>query len=346
MTAQETATSKAPVEVRPYRDADEAEVLALLDLCLAGGPAGRRTAEFFRWKHHDNPFGRSPAFVAVDATSGAIVGLRTWLRWRLRHRDGGDLAAIRAVDTATHPDHQGRGIFRRLTTESLDSLTGDVDLVFNTPNEASGPGYLRMGWQAVGKVDLAVAPRRPLRMLAHRGDLGSGGVRGGAPPCPLPDAAEVLDDPRLGALVGEAAAPGSGLHTARSSEFLRWRYAPPGLAYKAAVVEVGGDLTGVALCRPRHRGALDELILADVLVRRGDTAAFAATVSQVRRAAGDYAVALPTRPHRRRTPGARHGWIRIPKAGPLLTTRPLHPLDVDPAQIGAWSLCLGDLEVF
>lgn len=345
MTAGPAVTPQDQVQVRAYVDDDEAEVLALLETCLAGGPTGSRTADFFAWKHRDNPFGPSPAWVAVDAGSGAIVGLRTWLRWELAGPDGAVLRAVRAVDTATHPDHQGRGIFRRLTTESLDALAGDVDLVFNTPNDASGPGYLAMGWQAVGKVDLAVAPRRPLRMLAHRSDLSSGGGRPGAPPCPLAGADALLADSRLAALVAAARPRGNGLHTTPSAEFLRWRYAAPGLAYHAAAVESGADLAAVAFCRPRHRGGLDELILADVIVRAGDTASLREVLAQVRRAAGDYAIALAGH-GRADGPSVRRGWVPLAKAGPLLTTRPLRPLGFDPADPKAWSLCMGDLEVF
>ena len=69
--------------------------------------------------------------------------------------------AVRAVDTATDPEFQGRGIFTRLTLEALDELAADgVDFVFNTPNARSRPGYLKMGWQVVGRLAAAVRPTR------------------------------------------------------------------------------------------------------------------------------------------------------------------------------------------
>jgi GNAT superfamily N-acetyltransferase len=100
------------LDVRPYEDADEPRVLELLSASLGAGPSGDRSAAFFRWKHLENPFGRSVLLVAE--ADGGIVGLRAFLRWRLRagHRE---LSAVRAVDTATHPEFQGRGIFSRLT---------------------------------------------------------------------------------------------------------------------------------------------------------------------------------------------------------------------------------------
>ena len=59
-------------------------------------------------------------------------------------------------------------MFSRLTRAALDALDGQVDLVFNTPNGKSGPGYLKLGWREVGRVPVAVRVRRPLRLLTAR----------------------------------------------------------------------------------------------------------------------------------------------------------------------------------
>ena len=96
-----------------------------------------------------------------------LIGLRAFMRWRLAAGDR-DLTAVRAVDTATHPDFQGMGVFSRLTRAALDAMEGQVDLVFNTPNGKSGPGYLKLGWREVGRVPVAVRVRRPLRLLTSR----------------------------------------------------------------------------------------------------------------------------------------------------------------------------------
>ena len=95
-------------------------------------------------------------------------GFRTLMRWEFL--DGERVVrAVRAVDTATHPDYQGRSIFTRLTLHALDELVAEgVEFVFNTPNEQSRPGYLKMGWQVVGQLPTAVAFhrwKRPTPML-------------------------------------------------------------------------------------------------------------------------------------------------------------------------------------
>ena len=144
-------------------------MLDLLTTSLGGGPAGERPAAFFRWKHLDNPFGRSLMLVAES--EGTIVGLRAFLRWEF-HAAGVLVSAVRAVDTATHPRLRRRGLFSRMTGEALTALEGQSDLVFNTPNEKSLPGYLKLGWREMGGgIPIWVRVRRPVRFASRRSSL-------------------------------------------------------------------------------------------------------------------------------------------------------------------------------
>ena len=136
---------------------DRAAILELLRRSL-GREADDRYQALFAWKHEENPFGPSPAWVACDGDR--LAGLRVLMRWEFL--DGGQVVrAVRAVDTATDPDYQGRGIFTRLTLHAIDELAGEgVEFVFNTPNDQSRPGYLKMGWEVVGRLPTLVRPTR------------------------------------------------------------------------------------------------------------------------------------------------------------------------------------------
>ena len=58
-----------------------------------------------------------------------------------------------------HIDNQGKGIFKRLTLRALDDVQAKGECFdFNTPNNQSRPGYLKMGWQEVGKINVALIP--------------------------------------------------------------------------------------------------------------------------------------------------------------------------------------------
>ena len=272
------STVSAGVDIRPYHDEDEQAVLSLLNDALGGGPAGTRPAEFFRWKHVENPFGRS--FMLVAEVDGRIVGLRAFMRWEFVVSDR-RYRAVRAVDTATHPDHQGKGIFSRLTLEALDSLRDQADFVFNTPNEKSLPGYMKMGWQIVGRVPIWIRVRRPIRFASRARSWRSASELGEIPPVGAAPAAELLDE-RIDDLLVEVERP-LGFATPRDGTYLRWRYgAAPILDYRALTTPGGrGDVDGLAVFRVRPRGGLAEATLAETIVRPGGRRAAAKLLRDV-----------------------------------------------------------------
>lgn len=331
--------------VRAARSSDRAQVLDLLERSLAGGPTGERSEDFFRWKHELNPFGASFSLVAEE--EGRLIGFRTFLRWRFR-AGGRTVEAVRAVDTATHPDHQRRGIFTRLTVSALEALDGRADLVFNTPNERSLPGYLKMGWQRVGTVPVAIRPVHPIRFAGGIRQAGRGAPSGPPPPCPLPPASEVLDHTSaVEQLLSEADPTRERLSTDRSLEYLLWRYVlPPDLDYRAVALWSGGRLEGLAIGRPRRRGRLAEFVLAEVLVRPGDTSSARRLLRAAARAGCDHVAAHLDGGGALRRAGLATGYLTLPRVGMTLTCRPLTDITPDPMHLASWGLSLGDLEVF
>lgn len=112
--------------------------------------------EIWKYKHENNPFGKSIVLVAEEGEE--IVGIRALMRWKWQ-KNNELFSALRAVDTATHPNFQGKGIFKKLTLSALEiAKKNDDNFVFNTPNDQSRPGYLKMDWKIVGKVNVALKP--------------------------------------------------------------------------------------------------------------------------------------------------------------------------------------------
>jgi GNAT superfamily N-acetyltransferase len=339
--------TRADVNVRAYRDADEPRVLELLAASLGGGPAGERPSAFFRWKHLENPFGRSIMLVAEDG--GRIVGLRAFMRWRFTC-EGRSIEAVRAVDTATHPDHQGRGIFSRLTREALDLMRGEIDLVFNTPNEKSLPGYLKMGWGIVGTVPISLRVRRPVRFARGIGSSRAASHGGATAANPdLPEASEVLRGlSGLPALLERAERTEGRLITSRDASFLGWRYArAPLLGYRALVEGDPGDPAGLAIFRVRPRGTLEETTIADLIVGPGDGHVARRLLRRVVRSAPvDHVTAHLAQGSTAARAASAVGFFRS-KRGMVLVVNPLREgLRPDPMALASWGLALGDLEVF
>lgn len=327
-------TNPLPVEIRPYQSGDEPAVLALLQASLGWVPDDdyRR---FFRWKHSENPFGVSPAWVAT--VGDTLAGFRVLLRWEFTYA-GAPVRAVRAVDTATHPEFQGRGIFSKLTRHALAEIEDDgVGFVFNTPNEQSRPGYLKMGWQIVERVPIALRVTSPAA-LARTARARVAAEKWSQPATAGLAAPEVLADRALVAkLLASQPAPG-GLSTHRTPEFLAWRYGFDSLHYRAIPATPSLE-DGFAIVRMRRRGRALEATVADVLVAGGRDDLAAAALRRAARVTGaDYALAAA-----RTRPRGSH-YVPLPRQGPTLVWRAAARKEAPPA--AAWRLTLGDIELF
>lgn len=293
--------------------------LASVSLGWAGD---ERDRAYFEWKHRANPFGRSPAWLAF--VGGRPAGLRTYMRWRIRRGDT-TMEVVRAVDTSTHPDFRGRGIFTVLTLDSIGGLAEDgIEAVFNTPNERSRPGYLKMGWDVLGRPTLWAVPRSPMAAVSARHanlawDCWSDPVTTG--------------EPAVDALTGiqdhlETLAPSKNWSTDRDERYLRWRYGFEPLNYRA--VEVNG---GLCVFRVSHRRETTQVSICEWLSNESDRSAVSRLVNEV----GDYAVGVGLSV-------TGQGAVPLPRRGPHVTWRSLTP---QPApRLSELDLSLGDLELF
>jgi GNAT superfamily N-acetyltransferase len=317
-----SSMADAPV-IRLYRDEDLDDVLDLLRLSLGESSLLRRTRELFSWKHVDNPFGRSIMLVAC--AGGKPVGFRALMRWELVGSDGETVKCVRPVDTATHPDHQRQGIFRRLTLEALDIASSEgVELVFNTPNRHSAAGYAAMGWVEVGAVDVLIRPT--LNMLRRSRRDGH-----------LPHPSDLIEDPQTTKDLVSTRRPAMGLTTRRDRPYLDWRFAHPTARY--AVVGTGD---GQAVLRPNLRRGRRELVISDIFGAQPGVAARAAR----RKSRPDYLVASFQRRTPERSALIRGGLVPVPGLRALtLYARPLVDLPYDVTSLNAWDLALSDLEL-
>jgi GNAT superfamily N-acetyltransferase len=340
------------VRLRPMSVGDVPAVVDLLDRTLGAPSVGVARRALFEWKHLGNPFGRSLALVAE--LDGAVVAFRSFMRWRFVAPDGRVVSAVRAVDTATSPDVQRRGIFTRLTRDALEACAREgVAFVFNTPNARSLPGYLKLGWREVARWPMRIRIRRPVRLLATalRRDLRPGPSLDPPERSPLVPAAEALARDDVARVVDASPSPMGWLHTPRSMLYLKWRYAAGPLAYRALVA--GEPAGALAIVRIRRRGRVREALVVEVLWDPGSRALVPGLLRRVPAAAGaDHAIAHAG-------PGwdldgdlAAARYRRFRRVAMTFTARLVAPAvgsddsPWSPVDPGSWSLTLGDLEVF
>ena len=234
---------------------------------------------------------------------------------------------MRAVDTATHPSHHRRGIFRSLTMLAVDELTAEgIDFVFNTPNDTSQPGYLTMGWTSAGKLPARLSlgsPAASPRLLGARtaAEKWSLPIGAGAP------IESVIDD--LTSLVPSP--PTRAFSSIRSRDHLLWRYGLDALHYR-----VLRDDEAAAVIRLRRRGRATEAVLAELFAPdRHSARRLLRTIRKLPDV--DYVLALGGAPH----PTPR--MLPIPGLGPNLTLR---ALTHEPPAADSLQLALGDVELF
>ena len=321
--------SESTVSVRRASVDNISALVELAATSLEWDPAEPHEA-MFRWKHLDNPAGASAMWLAF--VGDRAVGFRTMMHWEFLHDRSTPIRAVRAVDTSTHPDFRRLGIFRTLTMAAVEELTHDrVDFVFNTPDPHSKAGYLTMGWQDLGRVQVRFFPTRirgPIRTVRARTPAGIW-----SEPCSAGDPVEDIADDLAGlshALVSHALGR-RGLATSHTGEYFRWRYGFEPLAYRVIRTD-----DAAAVIRVRRRGPAVEIVVAELLAP--SRIAAEAVLRKVRHqveadhilvAAGGVAPLPPMLP--------------LPGAGPGLVVRSLASHAPSRSEL---LFSLGDVEVF
>ncbi|WP_148288480.1 GNAT family N-acetyltransferase [Ilumatobacter nonamiensis] len=325
-TASHAPRRRGPeLDIRTATPDDRGEIIALLQRSL-GSDGDPRYPALFAWKHDENRFGPSPMWVAVDGER--IVAIRALMRWEFV-RGGTVLRAVRAVDTATDPDYQGRGLFRALTMHGLEAVRAEgVDFVFNTPNDQSRPGYLKMGWREVGRLPAAVrfvGPGGAIAALRSRVPADRWSLPLGIGESPL----DWLD--RRGP-DGRSPEPVDvrEFRTNVDDRYLAWRFGTELLGYR-----VVDDGDAAVIVRARRRGSATELAVVSTFGPARATDRLAGRAAK--EAGADYAIRLGQ-------PQMSSGFNFLPGGGPVLTWRAVTDRGMPP--LSNWAVSLGDIELF
>ena len=127
------------------------------------GAAAKSTPQSIAGRYADNP---ADPVVGADAWSGARLAAH-YVTCPARFLvEGRPLRGLLSLNTATHPDFQGRGLFTRLAQATYAAGTEQgYDFVFGVANANSTPGFTRkLGFQLVAPLEAGVLLRTPRRL--------------------------------------------------------------------------------------------------------------------------------------------------------------------------------------
>jgi GNAT superfamily N-acetyltransferase len=114
------------------------------------------------WRYRDNPAGQ---VVGVDAWDGERLAAH-YVTCPVDARiDGKKVRGLLSLNTATHPDYQGRGLFTQLAQAAFEQgAASGHSFVIGVANANSTPGFLRkLAFQDVGPLQAGLLARRPVR---------------------------------------------------------------------------------------------------------------------------------------------------------------------------------------
>lgn len=134
-----------------YDDASLSDYARLFAACF---PAAGKLADvaYLRWLYADNPCGPVVGFNAREAGRLAAHYVCVPVVMQV---DGRPAKALLSLNTATHPDFQGKGLFTRLAelTYAAGAEEG-VALVYGVANANSTPGFVRkLGFTLVSPLE-------------------------------------------------------------------------------------------------------------------------------------------------------------------------------------------------
>jgi len=304
------------MEIRSAEENDIPAIVGLLKLSL-GESLMPKSEAFWRWKHIDNPFGKSPVLLAID--NHQLIGIRAFMRWEWQ-QEGGTFKAVRAVDTATHPQYQGKGIFSKLSLNLVEQCRQEgVDFIFNSPNKVSKPGYLKMGWVSNDKMKLHIRPVYPFGKRTS--DF---------------DATYAITD-RHQTLLSRWKKNSASLTTRVLPDFLSWRYGQsPNVRYHCFTDNEQAPRY-LTIFRLKSYRLGTEFRICDSFENETNPKAWSQHLLQVVRASGANIIT------------SAQGVKLFPevslKAGPEIT---IYPLSIDRTKLSYnnWKPSLGDMEVF
>jgi GNAT superfamily N-acetyltransferase len=117
--------------------------IARLGAVVSGDRTEVANAGFLRWQYLDNPTGKAIVWLAREIAKGRLVGSYAVIPIPLKIGDK-EIVGSLSLNTMTHPEFRGKGIFTALARLTYDScLRQGFELTMGYPNPLSYHGFVK-----------------------------------------------------------------------------------------------------------------------------------------------------------------------------------------------------------
>lgn len=152
--------------IRRYLFGDEKGIIELFQEVFKKPMGKTESINHWNWEYKDNPNSRIEILLVID--NKKIVGHYAVIPVKMKIKKKIYLTSL-SLDTMTHKDYRGMGIFPKLATKMYNELgNSGIYLTYGFPNEYSINGFLnKLDWFEISKIPIYIFPLNFKNIIYH-----------------------------------------------------------------------------------------------------------------------------------------------------------------------------------
>lgn len=229
---------------------------------------------YLNWQYLYNPAGAPFLFTSKEKSTGNLAGqyLVIPLEYQVM---GKTVSGSLSLNTLTHPDHQGKGLFTKMANATyVDCAENDNYFTIGFPNPLSYPGFVRkLDFSHLGDIPLLIKPLKPLNIFLsyfkkekqkHGGEITFNQV------IPNSEIKEFdfnndKDQIKYNSFWNKIKV-NYPISSNKDFQFLKWRYSDhPTKKYKVFYSHKNNEITGIIILQAEHVWGFNVGILMDFM---------------------------------------------------------------------------------
>ena len=145
------------LKIRNYKPGDQTQIIQLFQQVFRKPMGKTESIKHWNWEYKNNPNNQIHAFLAFDVDR--LVGYYAVIPIKMKIKDKVYITSL-SLDTMTHKDYRGQGLFPTLATKLYNKLgeTG-ISITYGFPNGNSIYGFIKkLEWFEISNVPIYALP--------------------------------------------------------------------------------------------------------------------------------------------------------------------------------------------